>query len=88
VPQLISDRGVSQYFDVCGTVVNYQFASFLLEPTTSAANLINDRLTGVEEEMILEVGLLAEASRADLTLEGPRSVVDVHVRAQIAGRWE
>jgi propanediol dehydratase small subunit len=46
------------------------------------------QLTGVEEEMILEVRLLAEASRADVTLERPRSAVHVHVRAQIAGRWE
>lgn len=42
-------------------------------------------LTGVEEEMILKVRLLAEASRADLTLKRPRSAVNVHVRAEIAG---
>ena len=45
-------------------------------------------LTGVEEEVVLEVGLLAESSVADLTFEGPGAVVDVHVRSEVAGRGE
>lgn len=51
-------------------------------------SLASPLLTGVQEEMVLEVRLFAEAARADLTLEGPRSAVDVHVRAEIAGCWE
>lgn len=38
--------------------------------------------------MILQIGVLGEASRADVTLEGPRTGMDVHVRAEVARRWE
>ncbi len=34
--------------------------------------------------MVLQVGLLAESSVADMALEGPRPSVDVRVRLQIA----
>lgn len=38
--------------------------------------------------MVLEVGLLAEASVADVALKGPRPTVYVHVALEVAGCWE
>lgn len=35
--------------------------------------------------MIAQVGLLAEATLADGTLEGPRPIVHVHVTLQVTG---
>lgn len=45
-------------------------------------------LTGVEEQVVLEVGVFAETARADVTLERPRAAVHVHVRFQISRRRE
>ena len=45
-------------------------------------------LTCVQEEVILQVRLLGEASGADVTLERPGPVVDVHVRLEITRRRE
>ena len=45
-------------------------------------------LTGVQEEMVLEIGLLGEATVADVTLERPGPVVDVGMRFQVARRRE
>lgn len=42
----------------------------------------------MQEEVVLEVGVFAEASVADVTLEGPGAVVDVHVGLEISGGWE
>lgn len=42
----------------------------------------------MQEEVILQVRLFGEASGADVALEGPRTVVDVHVRLEITGRRE
>ncbi len=42
----------------------------------------------MQEEMVLEVGVLAEAARADVALERPRAAVHVHVRFQVPGRRE
>lgn len=42
----------------------------------------------MQEEVILQVRLLGEAARTDVTLEGPRAVVDVHVRLEVARRRE
>jgi len=36
-------------------------------------------LTGVEEQVVLEVGVFAETSTANVTFEGPRTAVHVHV---------
>lgn len=38
--------------------------------------------------MILQVGLFRESPRANVTLEGPRATVHVHVRLEITGRRE
>lgn len=35
--------------------------------------------TCVQEEVVLEIGVFTESSVADVTLEGPGAVVDVHV---------
>ena len=45
-------------------------------------------LTRVEEEVVLEVGLLAEPAVADVALEGPRARVHVSVRLEVARRGE
>ena len=45
-------------------------------------------LTRVEEEVVLEVGLLAEPAVADVALEGPRARVHVRVRLEVARRRE
>ena len=37
----------------------------------------------MQEQVVLEVGLLGEATAADMTLEGPRAVVDIHVAFQV-----
>ena len=42
----------------------------------------------MKEEVVLEVGLLAEPAVADVALEGPRAGVDVGVRLEIAGGGE
>ena len=46
------------------------------------------RLTCMEEQVVLEVGVLAEAAVADVTFERPRTAVDVHVRLEIPRRRE
>lgn len=38
----------------------------------------------MQEEVVLEIGLLGEATMADVTLEGPVPVVDVGVCLQIS----
>ena len=38
----------------------------------------------MQKQVVLEVGLLGEATAADMTLERPRAVVDVHVALQVA----
>lgn len=43
------------------------------------------RLTGVQKEVVFEVGLLGEAPGTDVTFERPRATVHVHVRLEIAG---
>jgi len=48
----------------------------------------NERLTCVQKKMILEIGLLAEASIADGTLVRPVAVVDVSVGLQVTGCWK
>jgi len=44
-----------------------------------------DVLTCVQEQVILEVGVLAEPSVADVALEGPGPIVDIHVRFEVPG---
>ena len=41
--------------------------------------------TCVQEEMVFEIGNLAEAAITDVTAMGPRSVVYVHVGLEITG---
>ena len=38
----------------------------------------------MEEEVVLEVGVFAEATRTDVALERPRAAVHVHVRFEVA----
>jgi len=38
--------------------------------------------------VVLEIGVFAETAVADVTLEGPRAVVHIHVRLEVAGRRE
>lgn len=38
--------------------------------------------------MILQVSVFAEASAADVTLEGPGTVVHVHMRLEVSRGWE
>ena len=45
-------------------------------------------LTGVEEQVVLEVGVFAETATAHVAFERPRPAVDVHVRFQITRRRE
>jgi hypothetical protein len=45
-------------------------------------------LTCVEEQMILKVGVLAEPSVADVALEGPGAIVNIHVRFEVPGSRE
>ena len=42
----------------------------------------------MQEEVVLEVGLLAEAPVTDVTAEGPGAAVDVHVTPQVTRRGE
>ena len=42
----------------------------------------------MQQHVVLEVGLLAEAPVADVTLEWPRAVVYIHVALEITGRRE
>ena len=44
--------------------------------------------TCVQEEMVFEIGNLAETSVTDWTSVGPGSVVDVHVRFEISRSWK
>lgn len=45
-------------------------------------------LTGVQEEMILQIGVFRESSGANVTLERPWSAVNVHVRLEVTWCWE
>jgi len=45
-------------------------------------------VAGVQQQVVLQVRLLAEAAVADVTAVGPGAAVDVHMRAEIAGRRE
>ena len=45
-------------------------------------------LTCVQEQVILEVGVLAEPSVADVALEGPGPIVNIHVRFEVPRRRE
>lgn len=38
--------------------------------------------------MIFQIRVFAKSSVTNVTFEGPRSVVHVHMRFQVAGRWE
>jgi hypothetical protein len=42
-------------------------------------------VTCVQEQVILEVGVLAEPSVADVALEGPGPIVNIHVRFEVPG---
>lgn len=42
----------------------------------------------MQEQVVLEVRVLAEAARADVALERPRAAVHVHVRLEVARRRE
>lgn len=42
----------------------------------------------MQEEMVLEIGLLAEAPVANMTLKWPGAAVNVHVALEVTGRWE
>jgi hypothetical protein len=42
-------------------------------------------LTCVQKQVILEVGVLAEPSVADVALEGPGPIVNIHVRFEVPG---
>jgi hypothetical protein len=42
-------------------------------------------LTCVQEQVILKVGVLAEPSVADVALERPGPIVNVHVRFEVPG---
>lgn len=46
------------------------------------------KLTGVQEEMIFEICMFGEASRANATFEGPWTRMYVHMRFEIAWCWE
>lgn len=46
------------------------------------------RLTGVQEEVVFEIGVFGEAPAADVALEGPGAAVHVHVGPQVAGGRE
>ncbi len=42
----------------------------------------------MQEQVVLQIGLFAEATVANVTLEGPGARVDVGVRFQVAWGWE
>jgi hypothetical protein len=42
----------------------------------------------VKEKVVFEVGVFGKAPRTNVTLERPRSGVDVHVRAEISRSWK
>lgn len=42
----------------------------------------------MKEEMILQIRVFGEPSGTDVTFEGPRPRMDVHVRSEIAWGWE
>lgn len=42
----------------------------------------------MKEQVILKVRVFREAPRADVTFEGPRTAVDVHVRPEVSGGGE
>ena len=42
----------------------------------------------MQKEVVLEVRLFGEAAAADMTLEGPRAIVDIHVTFQVTGGRE
>lgn len=44
--------------------------------------------TCVQKEVIFQIGVLGKTAGADVALERPRAAVHVHVRLEIAGRWE
>lgn len=72
-----------------GLAGDQRFAYDIVQPYYYLVTESNcNSLTGVQEQVIFQIRVLAEPSVADVTLERPRSVVHVHVRFQIAGRRE
>lgn len=47
-----------------------------------------DKLTRMKQNVVFQVRLLAESPVANLALEGPGPVMDVHVAAKITRCWE
>lgn len=47
-----------------------------------------DKLTRMKQNVVFQVRLLAESPVANLALEGPGPVMDVHVTAKITRCWE
>lgn len=47
-----------------------------------------DKLTRMKQNVIFQVRLLAESPVANLALEGPGPIMDVHVAAKITRCWE
>jgi hypothetical protein len=41
-------------------------------------------LTCVQEQVVLEIGVFAETPVADMALEGPGPIVDVHMRFEVS----
>lgn len=70
------------------SVNNYQRGGGTNQPPSIEQTALTYVLTSVQEEVILEVGLLGESSGTDVTFEGPRAAVDIHVRLEITGSGE
>lgn len=47
-----------------------------------------DKLTRMKQNVVFQVRLLAESPVANLALEGPGPIMDVHVAAKITRCWE
>lgn len=47
-----------------------------------------DKLTRMKQNVVFQVRLLAKSPVANLALEGPGPVMDVHVAAKITRCWE
>ncbi|KAH3841551.1 hypothetical protein DPMN_115017 [Dreissena polymorpha] len=76
----------SQYNSICTKQTLRLKASYLVNGYVSSTGCA--LLTGVEQQVVLEVRLLAESPVADITAIRPRSVMHVHMRAQVPGRRE
>ena len=79
------EKLVIQAQEICTWGPNQPFSvSFL----GAIAHGLYGCLTCVEQHVVLEVGLLAEAPVTDVTLEWPRAIVHVHMALQVPGGGE